>query len=88
MLVSASLIFGSGMPTGFANEQHVPPYAQLDAAIVRELAWRRGKPLAIRLDVVNVLDASGLLRSGNGIGELAPQYGPRRGVFVGLTPQL
>jgi outer membrane receptor protein involved in Fe transport len=37
-----------------------------------------------RLVVNNVLDTAYLIRDGSGIGVFAPQYGPRRGVFVGL----
>jgi outer membrane receptor for ferrienterochelin and colicins len=34
---------------------------------------------------MNVTDNSYELRDGSGIGVGAPQYGPRRGVFVGFT---
>ena len=35
--------------------------------------------------VVNLLDTLYLLRSGDGVGEFAPQYGPRRGLYATLT---
>jgi hypothetical protein len=33
-------------------------------------------------------DHSYVLRAASGIGEFAPQYGPRRGLFADLTQQL
>jgi len=42
----------------------------------------------LRFTVVNLLDTLYLLRSGTGIGEFAPQYGPRRGFFVTLSQKL
>jgi outer membrane receptor protein involved in Fe transport len=74
--------------TGFANLDHVPGYTQCNFALAHEFhAWKNRKPLNLRLSVVNLFDRSYLLRSGTGIGEFAPQYGPRRGLFVGLTQQ-
>ena len=43
-----------------------------------EKAW------TLRLDVVNLFDNVYLLRDGSGVGAGQPQYGPRRGFFVGL----
>jgi outer membrane receptor protein involved in Fe transport len=39
----------------------------------------------VRFDVVNLFDQSYEIRDGSGIGVFAPQFGPRRGYFVGLT---
>ena len=38
-----------------------------------------------RMDVINVADKVYEIRSGTGVGVGAPQYGARRGYFVGLT---
>jgi outer membrane receptor protein involved in Fe transport len=82
-------LYGSGLRAGFANEQHSPGYAQWNAAVIAYFdPWHNEQLLTLRLSVVNLLDRSYLLRAGTGIGEFAPQYGPRRGVFVGLTQQL
>jgi hypothetical protein len=35
--------------------------------------------------VINALDEVYQIRSGTGVGVFAPQFGPRRGIFVGLT---
>ncbi|HEY4918841.1 MAG TPA: outer membrane beta-barrel protein, partial [Xanthobacteraceae bacterium] len=42
----------------------------------------------VRFDVINVTDDIYLIRSGTGIGVFAPQYGPRRGYFFGLSQKL
>jgi outer membrane receptor protein involved in Fe transport len=46
------------------------------------------KPINGRFDVVNVLDRIYNIREGSGIGVFAPQFGPRRGYYVGLSQQL
>jgi hypothetical protein len=46
------------------------------------------KPLTMRFDVVNVLDTVYTIRNGTGIGVFAPQFGPRRGYFVGVSQKL
>jgi outer membrane receptor protein involved in Fe transport len=83
-LVSADLIYGSGLRSGFANTDHVSPYTQVNLGLSREISTPWGKPVTLRFDVVNLLDHSYELRSGSGIGVFAPQYGPRRGFFAGL----
>ena len=47
-----------------------------------------GKPLTVRFDVVNLFDSIYLIRDGSGIGVFAPQYGPRRGYFVGVSKKI
>ncbi|HTV95030.1 MAG TPA: TonB-dependent receptor [Steroidobacteraceae bacterium] len=86
MLASVDGLYGSGLRTGFANLQHTPGYTQWNAAIGRAFRpWSGGKPLTLRLSVVNLFDRSYLLRSGSGIGEFAPQYGPRRGLYAEIA---
>jgi outer membrane receptor protein involved in Fe transport len=89
MLVSVDGIYGSGLRSGFANLEHTPQYTQWNAAIARNFnPWGNPlKPLSLRLSVINLFDRSYLLRSATGVGEFAPQYGPRRGIFAGLTQQ-
>ena len=87
--VSIDAIYGSGLRAGFANLQHSPDYTQCNAAIGRNFyPWRAGaKPLTLRLSAINVFDRVYLLRAASGVGEFAPQYGPRRGVFAEITQQ-
>ncbi|HUI21810.1 MAG TPA: TonB-dependent receptor [Methylocella sp.] len=93
-LVSLDGIFGSGLRAGFANLEHQQPYTQFNFAISRDFnvwsdaIWPSAKPLNLRFTVVNLLDTLYQLRSGTGIGEFAPQYGPRRGFYVTLSQKL
>jgi outer membrane receptor protein involved in Fe transport len=84
-LLSADSIYGSGLRSGFANLDHVAPYYTVNLGLSREFEWLAAKPLTVRFDVVNLFDTTYLLRTGSGIGEFAPQYGQRRGVFLSLS---
>jgi hypothetical protein len=88
-LVSLDGIYGSGLRAGFANLEHTPQYTQWNAAVGRNFKpWGSSdKPLLLRLSAVNIFDRIYLLRAATGVGEFAPQYGPRRGVFAELTQQ-
>ena len=86
---SASMIYGSGNRSGFANTDHVPSYTQVNLGISREYlfpGWT--KPTTLRFDVVNLFDKIYEIRDGSGIGVFAPQFGPRRGFFVGISQKL
>jgi outer membrane receptor protein involved in Fe transport len=97
--LSADMIYGSGLRSGDANISTVPPYTQFNVAIAREfLLPDDPKPMTVRLDIINLFDSSYLIRgssaacpSGNsvcGIGVFAPQYGPRFGVFAGVSKKI
>jgi outer membrane receptor protein involved in Fe transport len=84
--LSADMIFGSGLRQGDANTDSLPPYAQVNVGVAREfLLPGDTKPTTVRFDVVNLFDTIYQIRSGSGIGVFAPQYGPRRGYFAGLS---
>lgn len=87
--VSLDGMYGSGLRAGFANEQHSPDYTQFNAAVGRNFhPWRSaGKPLTLRLSAINLFDRVYVLRAATGVGEFAPQYGPRRGIFGEITQQ-
>jgi len=88
MLASIDGVYGSGLRAGFANEQHSPGYTQWNAALSRDFnPWNNQRPLTLRVSVINLFDRSYVLREATGIGEFAPQYGPRRGLFAGLNQQ-
>ena len=42
-------------------------------------------PLDLRFDIINVGDETYEIRDGTGVGVGAPQWGPRRGFFAGVT---
>ncbi len=86
---SVDMIYGSGLRSGFANTDHVPAYTQVNLGVSHEFTSAAGgKPFTLRFDVVNVFDKIYELRDGTGIGVFAPQFGPRRGYFVGLSQKL
>jgi outer membrane receptor protein involved in Fe transport len=82
---SADLIYGSGLRSGDFNTDHVPGHTQVNIGASRELDVPEMGKVTARLSIVNVFDSSYLIRDGSGIGVFAPQYGPRRGYFAGLS---
>lgn len=85
---SADLIYGSGLRDGFANTGTVAPYTQVNVGVSHEfqLPGNSGLgPLEARFDIVNLFDNIYEIRDGSGIGVFAPQFGPRRGFFGGIT---
>jgi outer membrane receptor protein involved in Fe transport len=96
--IASTLIYGSGLRastvnpdgTNCPNCSHVPAYTQVNLGLSHEFkdtGWDP-KPFTVRFDVVNLFDTSYIIRNGTGIGVFAPQYGPRRGFFVGFTQKL
>jgi outer membrane receptor protein involved in Fe transport len=86
---SASLIYGSGLRSGFANTDHLPSYTQVNLGISHDFnIVAPNKPTTLRFDIVNLFDTIYEIRDGSGIGVFAPQFGPRRGFFVGITQKL
>jgi hypothetical protein len=85
---SADMIYGSGLRDGDANTGTVPAYTQFNLGATHDFAMPDGKPLTVRFDVVNLFDSIYLIRDGSGIGVFAPQYGPRRGYFVGVSKKI
>jgi outer membrane receptor protein involved in Fe transport len=87
--LSADMIYGSGLRAGDANIGTVPSYTQVNLGIKREfLLPNDPKPMTIRFDVVNLFDNIYEIRDGSGIGVFAPQFGPRRGFFLGISKKI
>ncbi len=87
--LSADMIYGSGLRDGEANISTVPSYTQVNIGIKREfLLPNDPKPMTIRFDVVNLFDTIYEIRDGSGIGVFAPQFGPRRGFFLGVSKKI
>src|SRR5580698_7558755 len=87
--LSADMIYGSGLRDGDANIGTVPSYTQFNIGIKREfLLPNDPKPMTIRFDVVNLFDTIYEIRDGSGIGVFAPQFGPRRGFFLGISKKI
>lgn len=90
---SASMIYGSGLRAdgadGTPNGSHVPAYTQVNLGVAHDFfipGWK--KPTTLRFDIVNLFDSVYQIRDGSGIGVFAPQYGQRRGFYLGLSQKL
>ncbi|MGA8903245.1 TonB-dependent receptor, partial [Bradyrhizobium sp.] len=87
--LSADMIYGSGLRNGDDNISSLPGYTQVNIGIKREfLLPNDPKPMTIRFDVVNLFDNIYEIRDGSGIGVFAPQFGPRRGFFLGISKKI
>ena len=90
---SVDALFGTGLrddltlPDGsvIPNGDHTPSYTQINLGVSHGFEIAGSGPLTVRFDVINVADKVYQIRSGTGIGVFAPQYGPRRGFFGGLS---
>lgn len=91
LVPSADFVYGDGLrradPNGIVpNGGKLPGYIQVNFGIAQNFdgpGFLEG--VSLRFDVVNLFDETYLLRDGTGVGVGAPQYGPRRGFFVGLS---
>ena len=87
--LSADMIYGSGLRNGDNNISTLPAYTQVNVGIKREFLLPNDPlPMTIRFDVVNLFDTIYEIRDGTGIGVFAPQYGPRRGFFLGVSKKI
>jgi outer membrane receptor protein involved in Fe transport len=82
---SVDYLYGSGLRAGFANTEHLPQYYQVNASVDRDFDLPELGKTNVRLSFINLTDKIYELRDGSGIGVFAPQYGPRAGVYLGLT---
>jgi outer membrane receptor protein involved in Fe transport len=93
--LSTDLLFGSGLRqdgppgalpdgSGIPNGDHTPSYLTVNLGASH--AFRMpGGPLTLRFDIINASDKMYQIRSGTGVGVFAPQWGARRGLFVGIS---
>jgi outer membrane receptor protein involved in Fe transport len=93
---NADALLGSGLRadrmladgTTIPNGAHLPFYAQINVGVSRKIYTSDTQWYSLRLDVINLLDRKYEIRDGSGVGVGAPQYGPRRGVFIGVSKSL
>jgi outer membrane receptor for ferrienterochelin and colicins len=85
--ISADLLYGSGLRKAGAapNGAHVPGYVQVNLGVGHDLDLGPAGPVTLRADIINLFDKKYEIRDGTGVGVGAPQFGPRRGFFVGLS---
>lgn len=84
--LGADYLFGSGLRRDGAvpNGASMPAYFQLNLNVSHDFTIGHFGKLHTQLAVLNALDRSYELRDGTGIGVGAPQYGPRRGLYLSL----
>jgi outer membrane receptor for ferrienterochelin and colicins len=93
---SGDLLIGSGLradetlPDGnsIPNGAHLPEYTQVNLGVSHVFHIDHAGTLTARLDLINAFDRIYEIRNGTGVGVGAPQYGPRRGLFVGVSKSL
>jgi outer membrane receptor for ferrienterochelin and colicins len=73
--------------TAIPNGEALPAYTQVNLSLSHRFDGIATGPYEVRLDVINLFDRVYQIRNGSGVGVFAPQFGPRRGLFVGLTKQ-
>jgi len=83
--LKGDLIFASGLRNGFANTKSLPSYTVLNLGASQKLKMPSFGDVEVRLVINNLFDRIYEIRDGTGIGVFAPQYGPRRGLFMGLS---
>ena len=94
--VSADMIVGSGLradatlPDGSSipNGAHLPTYTQVNLAASHKFQLGSAGDVTLRVDIVNAFDREYEIRDGTGVGVGAPQFGPRRGFFFGISKSL
>ena len=84
--VGADYIFGSGLRQDgdVPNGLSLPYYFQLNFNVSHDFNFDGFGKLHTQLALINALDRSYRLRSGTGVGVGAPQYAPRRGLYLTL----
>ena len=93
---SADFLVGSGLradlqlPDGSSipNGAHLPYYTQVNLGASHVFHLDDSGTLTTRFDVINVLDKRYEIRDGTGVGVGAPQFGPRRGLFFGISKSI
>jgi hypothetical protein len=93
---SGDLLIGSGLRAdetladgnSIPNGLHLPQYAQVNFGLSHVFHIDNAGTLTTRLDLINAFDRIYEIRNGTGVGVGAPQYGPRRGLFVGFSKSI
>jgi outer membrane receptor protein involved in Fe transport len=84
--IGADYLFGSGLRRDgdVPNGASMPSYFQLNLSLSHDFTFASTGKLHTQLALINALDRTYELRDGSGIGVGAPQFGPRRGVYLSL----
>jgi len=89
----ADLTLPAGMETPYGsntvpNGEHLPYYTQVNGGLSHVFTIAGAGTLTARFDIINLFDKVYEIRNGTGVGVGAPQFGPRRGFFIGLSKSL
>ena len=84
-VLGTDVLYGSGLRNGFANTGHLPSYVQVNASASRSFDTSALGKFDLRLSAINLFDRSYELRDGSGIGVGAPQFAPRRTLYLSLS---
>jgi outer membrane receptor for ferrienterochelin and colicins len=86
------ILLANGVTTyNIPNGAHLPYYRQVNTGVSHTFkgglfGFGAGKNApTVRFDITNLFDTAYEIRNGTGIGVGAPQWGPRRGYFGGIT---
>jgi outer membrane receptor for ferrienterochelin and colicin len=82
---SADAIYGSGLRRDFANTAHLPNYVVANLGASHLFNTHSLGQLEGRVSIVNLFDRGYEIRDGSGVGVGAPQFGARRGFYLGVT---
>ncbi|RAO74792.1 TonB-dependent receptor [Dyella jiangningensis] len=85
--VGADYLFGSGLrkeAPGVPNGASLPYYFQLNLNVAHDFNVGSFGKVKTQLALINAFDRTYELRDGTGVGVGAPQFGPRRGVYLTL----
>ncbi len=85
--VGADYLFGSGLrkeAPGVPNGASLPYYFQLNLNVAHDFNVGSLGKVKTQLALINALDRTYELRDGTGVGVGAPQFGPRRGIYLTL----
>ena len=93
---SADILIGSGLRSdlmladgeSIPNGAHLPYYRQVNVGATHSFDAQVVRGLTVRVDVINAFDQKYEIRNGTGVGVGAPQFGPRRGLFFGVSKSL
>ncbi|WP_448100078.1 TonB-dependent receptor [Luteibacter jiangsuensis] len=84
--IGADYLFGSGLRRDgiVPNGDTMPAYFQMNFSVSHDFHLTPAGATHAQLALVNAFDRTYEIRDGSGIGVGAPQFGPRRGVFLSL----
>ncbi len=82
---SADAIYGSGLRKDFSNTEHLSDYFTMNLGASHTFDTKTLGQLEGRISIVNLFDKVYEIRDGSGVGVGAPQFGARRGYYLGMT---